>query len=414
MPQIETTVSYLHEVFCSGYPMFAMASSPNNMDEAMMYNTIIGENSIRGGWVRHLDMFFRDCAKYNIGGLEVDWCTEKIYSLVTDQNSPTTEAQKKDILWKGNKLKRMDMYNTIFDPRVPIAEIHTRGEFAGYVDMFPRIQLKQFIANLPAGMVTGDTANEAFETGVPVITNSQIGSFYIPEINPDPIVKFDNLPDSFNWFNWAENKPQDGRRVINYKNCYQVSTLYVRIIPSDFGMNVPERNQPQIWKLIIVNDQVLLYAQRMTNAHGYLPIVFSQMNEDGLRFNTKSDLDNIAPYQDIATALWLERLATARRRVSDRALYNPNLIRPSDINNPEPTAKIPVRNSAYGRQLSEAFYQIPFQDQNAGNWTQEASAVVEMSQLLLGKIESNKVNSRRVIRPFMSSTKLWTKQMHAM
>jgi len=49
-----------------------------------------------------------------------------------------------------------------------------------------------------------------------------------------------------------------------------------------------------------------------------------------------------------------------RRRVTDRMLYNPLLVDPDHINSPNPSAKIPIRPTAYGRKLEEAIYKIPF------------------------------------------------------
>jgi hypothetical protein len=293
-------------------------------------------------------------------------------------------------MWAGNVMKRMDMYNTIFDPRVEPAQIHIKGDFAGYVDLYTRIGLKTLIQSFPDGFVLPDIINEAFNSSITAIpSDSQTSGFYLPDINPDSILSFPNMAEAFNWDNWVRNLPQQEQRKINYKNTYEVTKMYVRIIPSDFLMAVPGKKSPQVWKLYIVNGQVLLYAERLTNAHQFLPIIFGQPLEDGLRFNTKSTGDNLAPYQDIAGALWSERIASARRRITDRALYNPNLIRKEDINSPEPNAKIPVKNSAYGRNLSDAIFVWPFNDQNAGMWTQEAQAVVDMSYFASGR---NKVS----------------------
>lgn len=46
-------------------------------------------------------------------------------------------------------------------------------------------------------------------------------------------------------------------------------------------MKVPAPNTPQVWKFVYVNHSVLIYAERQTNAHGYLPMLFGQL-EDGL------------------------------------------------------------------------------------------------------------------------------------
>ena len=65
---------------------------------------------------------------------------------------------------------------------------------------------------------------------------------------------------STNWLAWAGLSGSDNK--IQYKDMYEVTTLYAKILPADFNMRVPAPNTPQIWKFVIVNNAVLLYAER--------------------------------------------------------------------------------------------------------------------------------------------------------
>ena len=189
---------------------------------------------------------------------------------------------------------------------------------------------------------------------------------------------------TFDWMAWANNNA--GRKsAINYSNIYVVAKLYARIIPDDFGMNVPERNTPQIWKFIIVNGTVVLLAERQTNVHDMLPIIFGQPLEDGLDFQTKSFAQNVADSQYVASALWNGYLSSKRRLVGDRVLYDPSRINKSDISSVNPVAKIPVRPSAYGTPLSEAVYQFPFRDEQTQSMLDGADRVVRFSNLVNGQ-----------------------------
>lgn len=384
MPQVESSVETLMKIFASQFPLFEFAAAPDKQEVAVQYNSIMQENQLRGGWVRQLQMFFRDGLKYNIHALEVDWCTENIWAVDTDTSlNGGTIGKAKQLLWAGNKVKRMDMYNTFFDFRVEPAEIHKKGEFAGYIELMSRMELKRFVNTLPEGNVRMENINAAFNSGVAGSgdTNTYYG-YYTPSLNPEAL--FSKSPsEAFDWMSWVGMKQGDDK--VNYKNSYEVKTIYARIIPADFNITVPSRKTPQIWKLIVINNQVLLYAERQTNAHDYLPIVFGQPLEDGLRFQTKSFSKNLEAFQDIGSALWNERLASARRRLTDRAIYNPLLIRPEDVNSPVENAKIPLRNSMYGRKLEDAYHQIPYDDSNAQYFTQEAQMIYQMSFLVSGK-----------------------------
>jgi hypothetical protein len=383
MPQVESSVETQMKIFCSEFPIFSFVASPEKADIALQYNTIMQDNQKRGGWIRQLQMFFRDGFKYNLHALEATWCSEKIWTIETDTSyQGGAEGKAKELLWAGNKLKRMDMYNTFFDTRVAPAEVHIKGEFAGYVELMSRMELKRYINSLPNKLV--DNINPAFNSGIGGTGDTMSSySFYLPDINPGASF-IQNPAQAFDWMSWAGIQPTNVGRV-QYKNSYEVKTIYARIIPADFEIVVPSKNTPQIWKFVVVNNTVLIYAERQTNAHDYLPIVFGQPLEDGLRFQTKSFSQNLEPFQEVSSALWNMKLASARRRLTDRGLYNPLLVRMEDINSPEPNAKIPLRSSMYGRKLEDAYHQIPFDDANSQFFVQEADAMYRYSQITSGK-----------------------------
>jgi len=93
-------------------------------------------------------------------------------------------------------------------------------------------------------------------------------------------------------------------------------------------------------------------AERLSNAHDYIPIIFGQPFEMDLQFQTKSFAQNALPFQQYQTALWNASTASKRRAVMDRGLYDPSRVSETVINSPNPSAKMPVRPAAYG-SLSE-------------------------------------------------------------
>lgn len=377
LPQVEAAVTYQSSVFLTGTPIFGVVSNPQFIDQALQLETIIEEQSIRGGWVRELMMFFRDGFKYNLSAIECSWEDQVTAALETDLAFSPTEAKPKQVIWSGNKVKRLDPYNLIFDTRVSPAEMHRKGEFVGYTELMSRIALKAYIASLPDKMV--DNIVPAFESSFSGMGNQ---SYYIPDINPSATINKTRY-GSFNWSAWAGMTDQTGK--INYKDCYEVTTLYGRILPSDFGLKVPAANTPQVWKFVIVNGSVLLYAERQTNAHGYLPILFGQPFEDGLGYQTKSLAENALGFQDITSALWNSVIAARRRAISDRGVYDPSRIASEHINSDNPAAKIPVRPSAYGKPVGDAYYPIPFRDDQSSLMMQETDQILRMADKVSGQ-----------------------------
>jgi hypothetical protein len=379
MPQVESALAYLSGVFLSGHPIFGMVSDPANEDAALQFEAIIEENSRRGSWIREYILWLRDGLKYNIHCMEVVWDKKTIFQPITDTSYDAKIAKPTQVIWEGNCCRRIDMYNAFFDTRVEPARIHKEGEFAGYTDMMSRMKLKQFIQDLGDDVIK-DNIGAAFNSG---LDTGQYTYYYTPLINPDALITTDSIVAGFDWMSWATDNAKEGR--LRYNSMYMVTTTYGRIIPSDFSISVPARNTPQIWKFIHVNNQVCIYAERQTDAHNNLPMIFGQPIEDGLRHQTKSFAVNGIPFQDMASALWNAKLASERRKVGDRVLYNPLLIDEKNINSDNPSAKIPVRPAAYGRNLAEAVYQFPYRDDSSNSLLSEAGQVVQFGNLVAGQ-----------------------------
>ena len=373
LPQVEAAVTYQASVFLTGSPLFGVVSDPKTMDQAMQLETVIDDQATKGGWSAEFIKFFRDCFKYNLGAMEVVWQRKVTAALETDLSFDTKNARPKETIREGNGLKRLDLYNTFWDTRCAPVDVPHKAEYAGYIELLSRIALKQFIQELPDKLV--DNVIAAFETGV---VNDD---FFIPQLNPDALEDV-NIRASSNWLAWAG---LGGEQKIAYKDMYEVTTIYARILPSDFGLRVPAPNTPQVWKFIIINGQTLIYAERQTNAHGLLPILVAQPNEDGLGYQTKSLATNVTPIQQITSAMWNSIIAARRRAISDRGIYDPSRVDSAHINSENPSAKIPVRPAAYGKPVSDAYFPIPFRDDQSSILMQETGSLMGMADMISGQ-----------------------------
>jgi hypothetical protein len=386
-PQVDSATAFFVEMFLTSYPLFPIVSQPSAIDVGLQLETIIAQSAVQYQWARHLAMCFRDGLKYNIHAAEIDWCREKVPSIKSDVSQQVELGVPQELYFEGNRLKRLDPYNLIFDSRVPIAESHQRGEFAGYTELITRMELKQLFLNLDNKLTMN--ATRAFASGMAMSTStlSTTGAYYVPPVNPQSFI--DPNFNSQNWLQWAN---LDTKRRIQYSDMYEKTVLYGRIIPREHGIAAKSdgvnAGDPQIYKFIIINRKVVIYVQRMTNAHAMLPIVVGQLNEDGLNLQTKSYADNAAPYQHLASALYNSAIASQRRKVYDRLIYDPSRINKADIDKVDPVARIPVKTEAYGKPLSESVYQIPFRDEGVAQILSMGREVVSMADISTG---SNRV-----------------------
>jgi len=384
MPQVEAAVTYQSSVFLTGTPIFGWVAPPESEDAALQYQAIIEENSIRGAWTQQLMVFFRDCFKYNFGIVETSWERQVTAAIETDMGfTAGKEGRPKEVIWEGNSIKRWDPYNSFWDARYKPTEISKNGEFAGYTELMSRMHLKKFINELPDKMISNIKA--AFESGMGTSSAGPGGieSYYLPQINPDALIQKDPKR-STDWMAWAGMFERPAGEI-NYKNLYEVTTMYARIIPQDFRLKVPSANTPQVWKFIIVNHQVLIYAERCTNAHNLIPVLFGQPNEDGLGYQTKSLANNARVYQDVASALVNSAMAARRRAISDRGIFNPLLVSAAHMNSDSPTAKIPMRPAGYNKSPQEAYFPIPFRDDQSAVAFQELPQIMQMANDVNGQ-----------------------------
>lgn len=379
LPAVEAAVTYQSAVFLQGSPIFGCVSNPATQDAAMQLEAKVEQDQIKGGWIRHLQMFLRDGFKYNICGLEASWCEEQVPTLSTNA-ALGKDAEVKQVLWAGNKIERLDMYNTFWDVRVPITEVSKEGEFAGYTKIYSRIGLKRWLQSLPSYLKENEQTAFLSQWGTNSSNNSSVAAYYLPTINPAPILLQNTATNWYQFFT-GERDPAEA----NYSGMYQVSTFYVRLIPREWALNVPSRGQVQIWKLVFVNQQVLIQATRMNNAHANLPTLFGSPLEDGLSYQTKSLATNVQDIQSLGSALVNSVVAARRKAISDRMLFDPSRVASKDINSANPSAKIPVRQAAYGKPLGEAIYPIPFRDDQSQIIMQEIGMFGKLSDVITGQ-----------------------------
>lgn len=385
MPQVESLLTELSEIFLSSYPLFPVFSKPQMQDIALQMETVIGEQGVQFSWAAELLQCMRDGLKYNLMAAEVEWVNKKVAVVTTDLSQNIRHGTPTETLFSGNAVRRLNPYNLILDTRVEPFEIAQKGEFAGYTEMVSRILLKQRIAEMDPTRTMN--VREAFESGVgQYTTTSSSDAFFIPQVNPFALIDPSTVQTAganFNWMAWANM--EDNKSMKYSGDIYEFTVLYARILPAEHKIFGSHGNTPQIWKMIIINRKVCIFAERQSNAHNLLPIVVAQAHEDGLGWQSKSFADNAAPFQALSSALYNSGLESQRRKVYDRLIYDPSRINKSDIDNTSVVARIPVKNEAYGKPLSEAVYQLPYRDENVAQIFSTAEQVLGMADVANGQ-----------------------------
>lgn len=389
MPQVESALAELSDIFLTSYPMFPMFSKPQMQDAALQMETAIGEQGIQFGWAAELLQCMRDGLKYNFLACEVVWENKKVWSVVNDAVTSIKHGTPTETVFSGNALRRVDPYNAIVDTRVDPFKLAEEGEYAGYTKMVGRMRLKQLVSEMDPTKTMN--VRKAFESGVGTYTtNSASDGFFIPQVNPYAMIDpgtVSGVGNTINWHAWAGL--EDTRQIAYSGDIYEFTVLYARIIPSEHKLQVANRNSIQIWKLVIINRRICIFAELQSNAHNLLPIIVAQATEEGLGYQSKSFADNAAPFQALATSLYNSGIESQRKKVYDRIVYDPSRINKADIENTSPVARIAVKQEAYGKPLAEAVYPIPYRDDQAHQIFSVAESILQMADVANGQ---NRVN----------------------
>lgn len=383
MPQVESALAELHETFLTGYPIFGTIAPPDQLEAMEQMDTIVADNSTRGGWPIHLLQTLRDGLKYDIGAIEVVWETKKIFSIETPQERNLTQGTPTEKLYSGNFMKHLDMYNTFLDTRVSPELNHVQGEYAGYTEMISRIEIKKRMEDLnPLGTMN---FKAALESPGPDFSSADdiTGAFYIPDLNPDALLNVAERSEH-NWLTWVGEESTNGKNI-QYRSSYEWTVLYARILPSDFKIFGRNPNHVQIWKFIIINRKVVIFAERQTNAHNYLPIIVCKPSADGLSYQSKSFGENATPFQQVASGLVNSGIESQRRKVYDRIFYDPTRVNKADIEKVSSVARIPVKNNMYGKTLGEAVYAAPYRDDGVAEVMSMSQQFVSMGEIVNGQ-----------------------------
>jgi hypothetical protein len=373
MSQVDSARAFLTTTFLAKEPIFSVVQHDAKLaPTAAMWNTLYENHARRFAWKSELSKSFIDMLKYGIGAVEVTWHTES-----QELISTIPKEKNKVILHQGNKLKRINLYDAFWDCAVDPSRVHIEGDYAGYNQVVSGTLLTKILNGFTAEGELDKSAVQAAAANKYAAPMSLSPSYTATDLVTD------NVPMTAELYAqsaFADDKP-DAKSLSGTKY-YKLTTCYVRILPKEFGL---AESPPVIYKLLVVNDEHLVVKQQQTHLHNFLPIVFGQALQDGLGYGAKSFSDNVEDVQHTASTLINIDVKAAKRALTDRALYNPNLVAKKDVENPNPSGKIPIKTSAIGAKLSDAYYPIPFEDRAMGTRTQQATQMLGYANLISGQ-----------------------------
>lgn len=381
----ESACAYLGGIFLSGYPIFAATADRNREGVAEMLNALTGRDQDMYSWPAELLQCHEDVLINPVCGAEVTWHKQKGNTVgqgltASGQNTGVTSVTT----YEGNRIKRLDPSNLLFDTSVPPHKVHTDGTFAGYVEKLPYIAMKAMYENLDilytikintSAIFKGDAQDNKVAT--PSTTN-----LYKQAMYHRTRVTGESPTNGTDWAQWwggnNEAKPNKTNLV---GGAFEIVTLYARLNLKEFGYTSAD-NGIHIVKLIWING-IIAYIEPLFQGHGMLPIVLGQFQSGDV--NSTTFCEYLLGIQDLGTSLLGGALASMRRAVNDRALYDPSRISKAMMDDPNPQSKIPVNMNAYQTTFDTAYRQIPYTDTISGNLTSMMQLVENLGMKTVGQ-----------------------------
>ena len=384
--QVDTAVAYLAELYLSGSPIFPVVSDPQFRKTAEYIETLVDKYSTISGYPKELLMFFKDAMKYNYAPINTEWDVIQEWENKLDNSNLDNagEYQTRQIFVGYNKIRRLDPYNTIHDMSVLPGDNHKDGEYAGYIYLSTPSNLSALITRLSA-MDLGYLHNtgKVFDA----MQNQRDHSYWREK---PQISHYVTTETEFSWERYFEMAASHKRgKTEIYKDLFEVKVLYRRVRPKAYGLLSPEtkgmkEHEYRIYKFIIVNE-ILLYVQPVYTAYNSLPIMIGSPMEDGFGLQTQSMAESTVPMQKAVSAMTNIRFHSARRAISDRAIYDANAIAPEDVNDANPSAKIAVQtNSLTKGRLADMYYSIPYDSRGTDHVIGDALTIAGWTNELNG------------------------------
>lgn len=277
LSQVDSITAFLSELYLSGYPIFPIVAPPDTPEFGEALEAIIDNQAVRGRWPRQINKMFRDGAKYNICGIELEWApignltiSKNLQEVQSGENQPSLEVDQ------INRMMSMDMYNTFWDQLIDIPDVSEYGDYVGYNALYTRGRLKKFISDLDKADEVSMNVRSALESLEGAARDDVPREHYFEK----PLISnFDIIEDinqSTNWLAWATGEKDDKSRI-DYSNRYLFTKFYSRIIPEDHGLAVPDPNTPQIWKFVAINNSHVIHMKKVISAFDMFPIHLGQI-----------------------------------------------------------------------------------------------------------------------------------------
>jgi hypothetical protein len=354
-----TVVTYLMHVFTGRKPIFSLGSyKDEGIKAAEQMEHVLQYNSDHTRMVRHLNQFFNDGEQYGVSILRTAWKTKKGTRTVWKEvpkfsvfglnlGSETQKVREEITTYSGNEVVSIDPFMFFPDPRVPLIDVNTKGEFVSWrtYDGLHLLKREEDAGNLKWVNHAGN---------LPVSKNSTATSGMHGESSRSLAAGGEPTPG----FSYTSN--------VRAKNYVQVDQGTFNIVPNELGIG--DSTKVEKWIFTILNKRQIVQAEQLDNDHDMHPVVVAEPYATGYGFGNLGLSDYLASTQDTISWLANSRMHNVKSVLNDMIIVNPSMIEMTDLKQGGPGKHIRLKPSAYGKDVRSVITQLNINDVTTGHF----------------------------------------------
>lgn len=349
MIQLDDMMTYFAQVFAPSRGMFFTKGKPDEQTPASGITQLMNNHALHDGYYREVILTLFTILKYNIGGFHGFWDQEIGPRLSVSDSAQQPSIKSDDVVWQGNRLRALDVYNCLYDPSVHPTNLYKDGEWAAMVDLISFYQLQR-----DASRGRYFNTVEALASGGGIVDNCT----YYKSPPKEAHLESSEATGATNWVAVLSEVPS-GFQGMGYERV----TMYCWLNPLQYNLvpNNPaaraSRDSYELWKFTIINDKWIVEATPQDNAHGHLPCYFGLINDDNMGPIARSPGEIMKPLQDFASFLMNAHIQATRKNIWGLTVYDPSVVDLSEIPDGEVAARVALKPTGWGQDVNKAIWE---------------------------------------------------------
>ena len=343
---IRTIVTYLQAVFLGRRPIFTVTPySGTRLESAEALENLLQFNADYSRIIKPFTQWLYAGEIYGLGILKNSFETQtketttQLQDPITGQPLTTRTAK---IIYQGNTTENVDPFMFFPDPRVPLLDVASQGEFIFSRSFVSRHRLK--------------------------LSDQYV---YLDAIKSIPR----DLQATTNLGLRANGRAQD---EMDYENLESSSESFVQLDEGTIWLDPKELNiplpiefsseKPLKFLVTLANNSQVIRFEIFDPDHGEHPYVVNEPYAVGSgNFGNMGISDYLGPFQETISWFLNSHIQNVKGAVNNSFIYDPTMIEEKDLQSDAPNKCIRIKPKAFGTELQAYFKQIDVRDVTSGH-----------------------------------------------